>query len=63
MARIGIKEEARKLVEELADDATWEELEYKIYIRRSVERGLESFEKEPALSTEEVLESFGLKEE
>ncbi len=40
----GIKEQARKLVEELPDDATWEELEYKIYVRRKIEQGLESIE-------------------
>lgn len=58
MSRVGIKDEARKLVDELPDDATWEELEYKIYVRRKIEGGLSSLEKGESLSTEEVREQF-----
>ncbi len=60
MPRTGIKEQAHKLVEELPDDATWEQLEYKIYVRRKIEQGLESIEKGDTLSTDEVRERFGL---
>lgn len=52
-----VKEEARKLVDELPDDATWEELEYKIYVRRKIERGLESVGQGDTLSTDEVRRS------
>ena len=58
MSRVGIKDEARKLVDELPDDATWEELEYKIYVRRKIESGLNSLEESESLSTEEVRERF-----
>jgi hypothetical protein len=58
----GIKEQARKLVDSLPDDATWEDLEYKIFVRRKIERGLESLEEEETLSTQEVLDHFGLSE-
>jgi len=33
-----IKEEARKLVESLPDDSTWEDLMYHIYVREAVEK-------------------------
>jgi len=34
-----IKEEARRLDEQLPDDATWEDLMYEIYVRQSIEEG------------------------
>lgn len=56
----GIKEQARKLVDSLPEDATWEDLEYKIFVRRKIESGAASIENEETLSTEEVLEVLGL---
>jgi hypothetical protein len=38
---MSIKEQARILVESLSEDSTWEDLMYEIYVRESVERGLE----------------------
>jgi hypothetical protein len=34
-----IKTEARRLVEQLPDDATWEDLMYEIYMRQAIESG------------------------
>ena len=56
----GIKEEAHRLIEELPDDATWEELEYTIHVRRKIEAGQKSLDEEEALSTEEVRKRLGL---
>lgn len=33
------KEEARKMLDLLPEDATWEDLQYSIYVRERVERG------------------------
>ncbi len=41
MSTVTVKEEARRLVERLPDDATWEDLQYEIYFRQAVEAGLE----------------------
>jgi hypothetical protein len=60
MATPGIKEEARKLVDELPDDATWEQLEYRIYVRRKIEAGLDSLKNDETLSTDEVRRRLGL---
>jgi RNAse (barnase) inhibitor barstar len=38
---VTFKEEAHKLVESLPDDASWEDLMYKIYVHESIQRGLE----------------------
>ena len=35
-----VEERARKLVEELPDDSTWEDLMYRIYVREAIEAGL-----------------------
>ena len=59
----GIKEQARKLVDSLPEDATWEDLEYRIFVRRKIERGQKSLEEEETLSTQEVLDHFGLGEQ
>jgi hypothetical protein len=39
MSSSTIKEEARRLVERLPDDATWEDLQYEIYVRQAIEAG------------------------
>jgi predicted RNase H-like HicB family nuclease len=40
MATPSIKEEARKLVEKLPENSTWEDLVHEIYVRQAVEAGL-----------------------
>jgi predicted transcriptional regulator len=35
-----IKEDARRLVERLPADATWEDLQYEIYVRQAIDAGL-----------------------
>ena len=39
-----IKEEARRLVEALPDDSTWEDLGHRIYVRQAIEAGFEDSE-------------------
>ncbi|MSV34324.1 MAG: hypothetical protein EXQ47_01825 [Bryobacterales bacterium] len=33
------KEEFRRLIDTLPDDATWEDVQYSIYVRERIERG------------------------
>jgi hypothetical protein len=40
MATPSIKEEARRLVEKLPENSTWEDLVHEIYVRQAVEAGL-----------------------
>ncbi len=59
--RIGsVKEGARRLVERLSDDATWEDLQYQIYFRQSVDAGLKASEEGRIVSHEEARRRFGL---
>ena len=55
-----VREQARKLVEALPDDATWDDLMYEIYVRQSVEEGLADADAGRVTSVEDLRESFGL---
>ena len=48
------KEEIRKMLDTLPDDATWEDLQYSIYVRERVERGRREADQESLISQEEV---------
>ena len=56
----GIKNEARRLVEQLSDEATWEDLMYEIYVRQTIEAGLEDSRAGRVLPVDEVRAKFGL---
>jgi hypothetical protein len=55
------KKEALKIIERLPDDATWEDLQYEIYVRQSIEAGLKDSREGRAVSLEEARRRFGLK--
>ena len=56
-----IKEEAAKLVLELPEQATWDDLMYEIYVRQKVEEGIKAADEGRVVSHEEVKKRFGLK--
>jgi hypothetical protein len=62
MSSESVKEQARELVEELPDDADWDELMRRIYVRQSIERGLDDSENGLTQSVEKVRKQFGLDE-
>ena len=53
-----IKDEARRIIDQLPDTATWEDLIYRIYVRQSIEAGLKDAEEGHVESVEEVRRSF-----
>jgi predicted transcriptional regulator len=55
-----IKSEARRLVEQLPDDATWDDLMYEIYVRQSIEAGLKDCREGRTIPVEEVRKRLGL---
>jgi Tfp pilus assembly protein PilO len=57
-----IKEAAKRLIEQLPEDSTWDDLMYEIYVRQAVEAGLADSQAERGLSVEEVRKRFGLPE-
>ena len=55
-----IKQEAKKLVESLPEDATWDDLMYEIYVHQAIEAGLEDIKAGRTLDIQEVRARFGL---
>lgn len=48
------KEEVRKLLDQIPDDSSLEEIQYHIYVREKIERGLKDIKEGRVLSHEEV---------
>jgi hypothetical protein len=60
MSTENVKNEARRLLERLPDNITWEELMHEIYVRQSIEAGLADSKAEKTLDVTEVRKRFGL---
>ncbi|MGH8628955.1 MAG: hypothetical protein ACREYC_28110 [Gammaproteobacteria bacterium] len=56
-----VKEEAKRLVEELPEEAIWHDLMYQIYVRQQIEEGIKAADEGRVLSHEEVRQRFGVK--
>jgi hypothetical protein len=56
-----VKQDAQRIVEELAEDATWDDLMYRIYVRQAIESGLEDSNANRTVDVAEVRTRFGLK--
>jgi predicted transcriptional regulator len=48
------KDEVRKLLDRLPDDSSLEDIQYHIYVREKIERGLKDVNKGRVLSQQEV---------
>ncbi len=48
------KEEVRKILEQIPDDASFEDIQYHIYVREKIERGIRAIQEGHVLSQEEV---------
>ena len=57
-----LKEEAHRIVDQLPENASWEDLVYRIYVRQSLEAGIKDAEADRVESVAEVRRSFGLDE-
>jgi len=62
MASVNIKQEAHKLVDQLPENATWDDVVYQIAVRRSIEVGLRESEAGKGVDTATVRKEFGLAE-
>ena len=60
MEAVSVKDEARRLVERLPEDATWDDLMHEIYVRQAIEAGLEDSRAENLTSVEDVRARLGL---
>ncbi|MBD2299038.1 MAG: hypothetical protein KAF91_24595 [Nostoc sp. TH1S01] len=62
MEKLNIKEEAKKLIEQLPDNCTWDDLMYEIYVRQVIEAGLADSQAGRVTSVQAVRAKFGLPE-
>lgn len=60
MDQIKMKDEARRLVDNLPEDATWDDLMYEIYVRQAIEAGVEDSTAGRTRDVKEVRTKFGL---
>jgi len=60
MERVNIKEEARRIIDKLPENSTWDDLMHEIYVHQSIEKGLFDSQQGRTTSVEDVREKFGL---
>ena len=60
MELASVKEQARRLVDQLPEGSTWDDLMHEIFVRQAVESGLADSNAGRTHSVEEVRTEFGL---
>jgi len=55
-----LKQEAYRLLDNLSDKATWDDLMYQIYVRQAIEAGLKDSDDGRTVDVNEVRKRFGL---
>jgi predicted transcriptional regulator len=60
MRTTDIKAEARKLIENLPENSTWDDLMREIYVRQAIESGLADSQAGRIIDAEQVRAEFGL---
>ncbi len=60
MSTPNVKEEARRLLERLPEDFTWDDLMHEIYVRQSIEAGVADSKVGKTIDVAKVRERFGL---
>jgi hypothetical protein len=55
-----IKEQACRLLDNLPDTATWDDVMYRIYVRQAIEAGIKDSDQGRTLDVKEVRKRFGL---
>lgn len=57
-----VKSAARQLVDRLPDDATWDDVMYRVYVRQAIEAGRRDAAEGRLVDVAEVRRQFGLPE-
>ena len=55
-----IKQEAHRLLDNLPEAATWDDLMYRIYVRQAIEAGIKDSDAGRTVDVKEVRKKFGL---
>lgn len=57
---LAFKQEAHKLIDQLPETASWEELIYEVALHRAIEQGLAEANAGQLIPVEELLKEYGL---
>ena len=55
-----IKSEAHRLIDTLPDDATWDDVMYRVYVRQCIDAGTGNADADRVVEVDEVRRRFGL---
>lgn len=61
MPNVNAKQQAHELIDQLPDNATWDEIAYRMEVHASIERGLADSDAGRVTSQEEVEKRFDIK--
>lgn len=56
-----VKKEAKKILNNLPDEASWDDLMYEMYVRKKIDEGLKAADEGKILTHEEVKKRFSHK--
>jgi predicted transcriptional regulator len=59
---LALKQEAHKLIDQLPDDASWQDLIYRLAVRADIEAGLQDSAAGRVTPVDDVLKEFGFAE-
>ena len=62
MSNLVRKEEAHRLIDQLPSNATWDDLMQEIYVRETIEKGLEDSKSGRTKDVGEIRKKYGLPE-
>ena len=60
LCRRAIRVEAQNLLKDIPEDATWDDLMYRIYVRQAIEAGIKDSDAGRTIDVKEVRARFGL---
>lgn len=55
-----IKSEAHRLIDTLPENATWDDVMYRVYVRQCIDAGIEDADAVRVIEVDEVRRRFGL---
>ena len=53
-----VREEAKKLIDNLPDEASWDDVMYEIYVRKKIDEGIKAANEGKLISHEDVKKRF-----
>ena len=58
MEKAELKKEVKNLLNDLPEDADWDDVMYKVYVRQSIEQGLKDSKEGRVISHEEIKKRY-----